>query len=105
MSWINDTEVSPGVFVVRFLDQPTSEPFAPFGGVCTAVFGGRDVVTLHAMYGRVRRYHLKALCDWVIGRGARIAMAHRADGHRLPGAVEDMNGWLRIDVPLLGQRL
>lgn len=104
MSWLDHTEVSPSVYVVRFLDAVSDEAFGPFSGVCTVAVG-RRVATVYGMCGQVRRVHLRALRDWLQEEGIHTLLAERVEGHRLPGAVRRDDGWMSIDLLAMKGRI
>lgn len=104
--WINTTLVQEtllgGVYVARFLSEPSDEPRARFDGVCTVAIAGK-VAELHGMMGQVRKPHLRSLLIWLLGADVGEVRAHRAEGHVLPGARKD-GDWSVIDLLALSNR-
>lgn len=107
MSWLDVTEVRPklsgGVYVVRFLNEDTEEPFAPFSGVCT-VDTTVSLARVYGMLGRVHRQHLRAFLQWLLAQEVTTLRAHRAPGWLLPGGVRE-GGWTVVDLLALENRL
>ena len=107
LPWIETTEVHPkidgGVHVIRFLVEASDAPYAAFGGVCTVDVTGKTA-RIYAMHGNVRRCHIRALLDWVMGMGVNVAKADRTPLHSLPGGKRE-GDWMVIDLVALKKRI
>lgn len=104
--WINTTLVQEtllgGVYVARFLTEPSDEPRASFDGVCTVAVAGK-VAEIHGMMGKVKRHHLRSLVSWLLGADVWEIRAHRAEGRILPGARVH-GDWSVIDLLALSNK-
>lgn len=98
---INESEVVPGVWVLRFVDA--ADPYVPYDAVCTiAIQGG--IARIYGLLGTTDRLRLRELRDWLAGKGVRELHAKRAPRHKVPGGRR-VGDWFVVDLDKLADRL
>lgn len=90
--------------IARVYETDPAGTMPPIDAVCVLEWEAPRIVWVKALKGRLSRRTLRELLCLLVDLGVHTVRAQRAEGHVLPGGVDQGDGTVRIDVRALAHR-
>ena len=71
---------------LRFFNEVTTDPFAPYDAICTISWETPSVIWLVGLHGSLTRALFREMVIYFHDEKVKTVKAYRAPGHRLPFA-------------------
>lgn len=83
---------------LRFFNEETPDPFAPYDAICTISWETPAIVWLIGLHGTLTRGLFREMLKYFYDAKVKTIKAYRAPGHRLPFATSIGENLYSIDV-------